>query len=128
MNQGYRLGYKYIWECPCCDRVKNCRYCCNSDIRKVVAKIGTSQGQVYYGNLKYFLSVNGENIVIEANKIIKETGKFTPANLIYIVDLFHLPRNRTKIIAEWLEECLIVPLGTYESLLNRGFQPTFVEL
>jgi hypothetical protein len=118
--QGRVLSDKsYQWQCFC-DNKPDCPYCCNMDLDKIKASLKTSRGQVYYGNLKAFLSIEGRNIYLYAKE--KAVNGFSPRDLLEVTDRF-LYRSRTRIIAEWLEETQVLPAGAYELLKYRGFKP-----
>lgn len=119
---GQVQGIKYIWVCPC-HQDPLCLWCFGGNQELLVQSLSISRGQQYYGNLKAFLGKYGEEIAQRAQNIINSSGRFTPRNLLEITDDY-LPRHRTKIIAEWLEECHILPIGTYEKMKMRGFRPT----
>lgn len=112
----------YLWKCE--NHKSNCPYCCDFDKTKLIESLTRSRGKIYYSNLKAFLSLYGKEIYDCAVTIRNKENKFSPTHLLMIVDKFDLPRNRTKIIAEWLEETGFLPSGTYHNLLSRGFKPT----
>ena len=125
VSQGKQDGYQYLWTCP--HPKTPCPWCYGGDLESVVRSLSTSRGQTYYGNLKYYLSQKGQQVAEDALTIIRSSGRFSPANLLELVEKHGLPRSRTKIIAEWLEDCRILPSGTYEKLRGRGFNPTKAE-
>lgn len=115
----------YNWDCNHVNHVysiHDCPWCCGYDLEKILESLKDSKSQTYYGNLKAFLKLKGKEIYDLAIAINKEEGIFTLTNVLEITDLYQL-RRRTKIIIEWLEECRILPAGTYEDLKERGFQP-----
>lgn len=113
----------YIWDCSCF-KDPECPYCKGLNEQKILDSFASSRGSIYYGNLKAYLSLKGKDIADKAVEIKTRTGKFTPGNLIEIADHFNFPRKRMKALIEWLEECFIIPSGTYERLKSRGWQPT----
>lgn len=115
--------FNYIWFCSCSND-PDCPYCKGLDEQKILVSFNSSRGNIYYGNLKAYLSLRGKDIAEKAVKVKKNTGKFTPGDLIEIADYFNFPRKRMKALIEWLEECSIIPSGTYERLKSRGWQPT----
>jgi hypothetical protein len=118
-------GTRYIWNCPC--HKKPCPWCFDGDQEKLIQSLSVAKGQQYYGNLKAFLSIHGERIAQKAQERISNSGRFTPADLLSVTDEF-VPRHRTRIVAEWLEECHVIPYGTYDQLRKRGFCPTKISL
>lgn len=120
--QGKQKGNRYLWSCP--HPKSPCPLCCDGDLESVIRSLSVSRGEAYYGNLKYYLSQKGQQIAESALDVIQSSGRFTLANLLDLADKYRFPRSRIKIIAEWLEDCRVLPSGSYEKLLRRGFKPT----
>lgn len=86
------------------------------------------RGKAYYDELKAILIRDNEGAQIFAHALYLKTrrigddptlpsGKLTPADLGYLA-LYH--RLNLKALTEWLEECRLLPYGTYQRLRERG--------
>jgi len=117
----------YQWQCDHHDQKyspNNCPYCLDLNLSKIVRSLEVSKGQIYFGNLKAFLSLKGKEIYDEAITIRNSKNKFTIPDLMEVVDKFLPYRTRSKIIIEWLEETDFLPVGTYDRIKRSNFQPT----
>lgn len=116
----------YIYSCAGCSGTWNpkCNYCKGRDMDAMIEAFTVARGQQYYSLWKAILTVIGKAICDEIRDIEQETGKITPADLVYLCIKFRLPPNRFKPMVEWLEENRIIPTGTYDDMKERGFKPT----
>ena len=117
----------YEWHCdrPLTNH-ENCPYCCGLDEEKLLKSIATAKGQVYYGNMKAYLSIKGKTIVTITLSLIAVHNSLSLDMIMSLIDYLNFPRNRSVIIFDWLEENRILSSGTYSNLKDRGFKPTKV--
>lgn len=128
INQGYIAeDYRYIYQCRQCagwhGANSACSHCYNGDIDKLLHEFAVARGERYYALLKRILVIQGKAICEAVYQIRDETGKLTPVDMADIVLAFGWPENRMKPLAEWLEECCLIPAGMYEHLKDIGMKP-----
>lgn len=123
--QGKTIKGRYFWQCN--NNIPNhrqCPYCLGGDVQRLLKNMTISKGQIYYANIKAYLSLRGHAIYLDAKAIVKKDGRLTLKQVLELMDHYQFPRSRAKVFFEWLEENCILPAGKYESLKSRGFQPT----
>lgn len=119
--------YAYQYTCGHCSGVgfllstgKICPHCYNLDLPRLLEAFQTARGSRYYALLKAILSIQGKAICDRYLEIYAERG-----NHWIVIDYGRLVLEfgwgkRMKPLAEWLEECRLIPTGTYEKIRERG--------
>lgn len=86
----------------------------------MINRLTDYRGAEYYTELRKILnSDEGRAIVEEAEAVKLATNKLTPFDLCVITLNHSLP---FKAVVEWLEESKVLPTGTHERLMSRGFK------
>ena len=78
------------------------------------------RGAAYYVELRAILTEIGPALKADAERVRDTTGKITPADLCRWALRYEL---NVKATTEALEDMRVLPTGTYDKLLSRGFQP-----
>lgn len=108
---------RYLYTCLRCSgmgykRDVLCTDCYDLDYDVLIEHFATARGTRYYALLKAILSLKGQAIADRALEI--NEGNIRRQDLFHLLVEFNFPRNRFKPLVEWLEECKIIPAGTYD--------------
>ena len=86
----------------------------------MINRLTDYRGREYYTELRRILgSDEGQAIVKEAETVKEKTSKLTPFD-ICVITLNH--SLQFKAVCEWLEENKVMPTGSHERLMARGFK------
>lgn len=109
----------YVYRCGCGFGDPECPYCYGNDLARCKTAIKTARGSVYYGLLKTILGYIGKTIFDDEQRIERERGDFTVADIGYLSLVHDL---NFKATCEWLEETGAICTGTYDRLMDLGIR------
>lgn len=120
LRKGYINPDKtYIYRCGCGFRNPECPYCYGNDLARCKTAIKTARGSVYYGLLKTILGHIGKTMYDHEQRIEREEGDFTVADIGYLSIVYDL---NFKATCEWLEEVYAINSGTYDRIKDCGIK------
>lgn len=83
-------------------------------------QLKTARGKRYYDILKQVIAARGDDIVRDARAAIAANdGKLTAVDVGVLAVRYDL---NLKATWEWLEECRVLPTGTYDKAVSRGMR------
>ncbi len=84
-------------------------------------KLRAARGKGYFTVLKAILAKCGQDIINDAQEVKRKDGRITPFNIAEIALKHDL---NFKATCEWLEESGVIPSGSHQKLIERGFRAT----